>query len=206
LGSFARLKSGVTLRQAEAQMDCIGAQIAAQYPASNKGWGVIIERYADIIVGRDLRRQVWIMMAAVAMVLLIGCANLANLTLARAASREREVALRASLGAGRWRLVRQFLTESALLSAVGGVAGVALGFATMKLILLALPPYTFAREVTVALNWRVMLFALAVSFLTAIIFGLAPALQAARPKFAAVMKESGRGLSSSGDAVWFVAR
>jgi putative ABC transport system permease protein len=198
LSSFARLKPGVTLAQAQAQLDGIGGRIAEQYPASNKGWGVTIERYSETLIGRDLRREVWIMMSAVAMVLLIGCANLANLMLARSASREREVAIRASLGAGRWRLVRQFLTESVLLAIAGGVAGIALGYAMMKLILLALPPYTMAREIVVQLNVSVMLFALAISLATGIIFGLAPALQAARPKLAAVMKEGGRGSSPGG--------
>ncbi len=198
LSSFARLKPGVTLQQARAQLDGIGAQIAAQYPASNKGWGVTIEPYADTLVGQDLRRSVWIMMAAVGMVLLIGCANLANLTLARGASREREVAVRASLGAGRWRLMRQFLTESILLAIAGGLAGIALGYGVMKLLLLALPPFTLPREVHVTLDLSVLLFALAVSLFTGIIFGLAPALQAARPKLAAVMKEGGRGSSAGG--------
>jgi putative ABC transport system permease protein len=198
MSSFARLKPGVTLQQVRAQMDGIGAQIAVQYPASNKGWGVTVERYADILVGQDLRRSVWIMMAAVGMVLLIGCANLANLTLARGASREREVAVRASLGAGRWRLIRQFLTESVLLAVSGGLAGVALGYAVMKLLMLALPPYSLPREVQVTMDLRVLLFALAVSLITGIVFGLAPALQAARPKLAAVMKEGGRGSSPGG--------
>jgi putative ABC transport system permease protein len=198
MSSFARLKPGVTLEQVRAQMDGIGARIAAAYPASNKGWGVTVERYADILVGQDLRREVWIMMSAVGMVLLIGCANLANLTLARGASREREVAVRASLGAGRWRLMRQFLTESVLLSVAGGLAGVAVGYGVMRLLLLALPPYSLPRETHVTMDVQVLLFALAVSLLTGVVFGLAPALQAARPKLAAVMKEGGRGSSPGG--------
>ncbi|MBZ5618460.1 MAG: ABC transporter permease [Acidobacteriia bacterium] len=198
LGSYALLKPGVTLQQARAQMDGIGAQIAAQYPASNKGWGVSVDRFADILVGSDLRRSVWIMMAAVGMVLLIGCANLANLMMGRAASREREVAVRASLGAGRWRLVQQFLTESVLLSFSGGVLGVGLGYAVMAILRLALPPFSLPREVNVTMDAPVLLFSLALSILTGILFGLAPALQAARPQLAATMKEGGRGSTTGG--------
>jgi predicted permease len=198
LRSYALLKSGVTLQQAQAQMDGIGAQIAAQYPASNKGWGVNVERFADTLVASDLRRSVWIMMSAVGMVLLIGCANLANLMMGRAASREREVAVRASLGAGRWRLMQQFLTESVLLSSCGGIMGIGLGYAAMAILRLALPPYSLPREVNVTMDAPVLLFALAISVLTGILFGIAPALQAARPQLAATMKEGGRGSTVGG--------
>jgi putative ABC transport system permease protein len=198
LTSFALLKPGLTLQQARAQMDGIGAQIAAQFPASNKGWGVNVEPFAETIAGPQLRRSVWIMMAAVGMVLLIGCANLANLMMARAAAREREVAVRASLGAGRWRLIRQFLTESVLVSVCGGVLGIAVGYAVMELLRFALPPYSLPREVSVTMDSRVLLFALVISVLTGILFGLAPALQAARPQLAASMKEGGRGSTIGG--------
>jgi hypothetical protein len=119
-GAFAKLKRGVTLKQATAQMDTIGARIARDYPDSNKGWGVNIELFADTVVGTELRQSLLVLLSAVGMILLIGCANLANLTLARGTAREREVAIRASIGAGRWRLVRQFLTENVLLSICGG--------------------------------------------------------------------------------------
>jgi putative ABC transport system permease protein len=198
LTSFALLKPGVTLQQARAQMDGIGAQIAAEYPASNKEWGIIVEPFAETIVGSQLRSSVWLMMGAVGMVLLIGCANLANLMMARAAAREREVAVRASLGAGRWRLIRQFLTESVLISLCGGALGIVVGFAVMQLLRLALPPYSLPREVEVSLNPGVLLFALVVSVLTGILFGLAPAIQAARPQLAASMKEGGRGSTIGG--------
>ena len=128
-GAFAKLKRGVTLKQAIAQMDTIGARIAHDYPDSNKGWGVSVEAFADTVVGNQLRQSLYVLLSAVGMVLLIGCANLANLTLARGTAREREVAIRASIGAGRWRLVRQFLTENVLLSICGGVLGLALGLA-----------------------------------------------------------------------------
>ena len=197
-GAFARLKSGVTLSAARAQMDAIGARIAHDYPDSNKGWGVNVERYSDILVGNQVRQSLYVLLAAVGMVLLIGCANLANLTLARGTAREREVAIRSSLGAGRWRLVRQFLTENVLLSLCGGVLGVAVGYATMAGLRMAIPPFTLPREAEVSMDGRVLLFALFLSAFTGLLFGLAPAWHASRPDLAGSMKEGGRGASAGG--------
>jgi putative ABC transport system permease protein len=197
-GAFAKLKRGVTLKQATAQMDAIGARIARDYPDSNKGWGVTIDPFADTVVGTQLRQSLYVLLSAVGMVLLIGCANLANLTLARGTAREREVAIRASVGAGRWRLVRQFLTENVLLSICGGVLGLALGLTLKAGLELALPPFSLPREADLAIDTRVLLFTLALAILTGIIFGLAPALQATRPNLAGCMKDGGRGASSGG--------
>lgn len=198
-GAFAKLKRGVTLDQARAQMDTIGARIAHDYPDSNKGWGVGIDRFSETIVGKQLKQSLYVLLAAVGMVLLIGCANLANLTLARATARDREVAIRSSLGAGRWRLIRQFLTENVLLSVCGGALGLALGYATMAGLKLAVPPFTLPREASITMDVRVLLFTLILSVVTGIVFGLAPALQATRPDLASSMKEGGRG-SSGGRA------
>ena len=195
-GAFAKLKRGVTLKQATAQMDAIGARIAKDYPDSNKGWGVTIDLFADTVVGRQLRQSLYVLLSAVGMVLLIGCANLANLTLARGSAREREVAIRASIGAGRWRLMRQFLTENVLLSICGGVLGLALGLALKAGLIAALPPFSLPREADLALDTRVLLFTLLLAVFTGVIFGLAPALQATRPNLAGCMKEGGRGSSS----------
>jgi putative ABC transport system permease protein len=195
-GAFAKLKRGVTLKQATAQMDAIGARIARDYPDSNKGWGVTIDLFADTVVGTQLRQSLYVLLSAVGMVLLIGCANLANLTLARGSAREREVAIRASIGAGRWRLVRQFLTENVLLSICGGALGLALGLALKAGLMAALPPFSLPREADVAIDTRVLLFTLILAVFTGIIFGLAPALQATRPNLAGCMKEGGRGSSS----------
>jgi predicted permease len=174
-------------------MDAIGKRIEQEYPDSNKGWGVIIERYAETLINPDLRTALYVLIGATGMVLLIGCANLANISLARGFAREREVTLRASLGAGRWRLVRQFLTENVLLSACGGILGIAVGYSMMKWLKLLLPPYSFAREVDVTMNVRVLLFALAISVFTGLLFGLAPALQATSPDLSGSLKEGGRG-------------
>lgn len=127
LRSYGRLKPGVTIGQARAEIKVIGARIEKQYPDTNKGWGVTVDLFIERVAGDQLRRSLYVMMAAVGAVLLIGCANLANLMLARGASREKEVAIRGALGAGRGRLMRQFLTESILLSLLGGLAGLALG-------------------------------------------------------------------------------
>src|SRR5205814_1901536 len=129
-GSFAKLKPAVTLDQARTQMDTIGARIARDYPDSNKGWGVVVERYADVLVGPQLRQSLLLLLASVGLVLLIGCVNLANIALAGGLARAREVAIRAALGASRLTLVRQFLTESVLLAVAGGVLGVAVGYGT----------------------------------------------------------------------------
>jgi putative ABC transport system permease protein len=196
--SYARLKDGVTLEQARAQMKIIGERIAQLYPDSNKGWGVTVDRFEDRIVGDQLRTSLYVLLGAVVAVLLIGCANLANLTLARGTSREREVAIRASLGAGRWRLVRQFLTENVLLSLAGGALGLALGYAMVAALKAITPPFSLPSEASVQIDLPVLLFTLAISVVTGITFGLAPALHAASPKLAETMKEGGRGSTSGG--------
>jgi putative ABC transport system permease protein len=195
---MGRLKPGITMETARAQMDAIGARIAADYPDSNKGWGVSLVRFVDVVVGQQLRSSLYVLLAAVGMLLLIGCANLANLTLARGTSREREVAVRAALGAGRSRLVRQFLTESVLLATMGGVVGVLFGYGMMNFLKFMLPPFTLPIAVRVDMDLRVLAFALALSVLTGLVFGLAPALNATKPDLAGAMKEGGRGSSGDG--------
>jgi putative ABC transport system permease protein len=198
LTSFARLKDGVSLEQAQAGMDIIGKRIEQEFPASNKGWGVRVERYADTIVGPANRGVALMLMSATGLVLLIGCANLANLALARGVSREREVVVRASLGAARWDLIRQFLTENVVLSTCGGLLGLVVGYWMMRAILFMMPSNPFPREIVIDMDGRVLLFAALVSVFTGVLFGMAPALQATRPDLAASMKEEGR--SSSGTA------
>ena len=193
--SFARLKDGVTLTQARANMDAIGKRIENDFPASNKGWGVVVEPYAETLINAQARTILLLLISSTGFLLLIGCANLANLALARGVSREREVVVRASLGAGRWDLIRQFLTENVLLSLCGGLFGLVIGYSLMNAMKLMLPPFTTPREANASMDGRVLLFALIVSIATGILFGMAPALQATKPDLAASMKEEGRGSS-----------
>lgn len=192
-GSVARLKSGVTLEQARAQMDSIGKRIANDYPDIKKGWSVAVDPYAGTLVGGQLRTSLYVLLTAVGMVLLIACANLANLSLTRGLTREREVAIRSSLGASRGRLIRQFLTESVLLSTVGGLLGLGLGYAMMQALKAAVPAYSLPREAIVSLDGRVLLFALLLAVITGVICGIFPALQATRLDLAHAMKQGSAG-------------
>ena len=194
----ARLKPGVTLEQARARMDAIGAQIAADYPDSNKNWGVSVVSYGDSVAGPQLKSSLYVLLAAVGLLMLIGCANLANLTLARGTAREREVAVRAALGAGRARLVRQFLTENVLLAVIGGAAGVVVGYGLMRGLQLMLPPFYLPAVASITMDVRVLAFALLLSVATGLAFGIVPALQATSPDLSGAMKEGGRGSSGDG--------
>jgi putative ABC transport system permease protein len=196
LASIARLKPGVTIDQARTRMDAIGARIAKDYPVSNKDWGVTIDRFADLAVNNSLRQSLTVLMWAVGALLLVGCANLANLALARGTAREREVIIRAALGAGRGRLFKQFLLESLMLSLVGGALGLALGYAMMRGLKLLLPPFFLPREALVTIDWRALLFALGVSILTGLTFGTAPAFQAGRVDLSGSMKGSSRSVTA----------
>jgi putative ABC transport system permease protein len=189
LRSMGRLKPNVSLAQAQAEMDAISGRLGEEFPKENKGYGVTMIPLVKSIFG-NARPALFILLGAVTLVLLIACVNVANLLLARAATRHKEIALRLALGASRRRLVRQLLTESLLLALVGGSLGLLLATFGVE-YLLRLAPQDIPRIASVQINAQVVAFALGVSFLTAIIFGLAPALQSSKPDLNEALKESG---------------
>lgn len=191
-----RLKPGVTAAQAKAELDVIATQLAKQYPDSNKGWGIFLMPMQDYTV-RDVKPVLYTLLGAVACVLLIACANLANLLLARATARHREISIRAALGAGRGRLVRQLLTESVVLAVCGGVAGVILARWGLD-SLLALAPTSLPRISEIRLDPTVLFFALALSVGTGLLFGIAPAWLAARADVNEALKQGTRGSTEGG--------
>jgi len=194
--AVARLKHSVSLEQAQADMSAIAAGIAERYPDVKKGWGAVVDRYIDRMVGDQTRLSLTILMWAVAAVLLIGCANLANLLMARATLRSREIAVRLAVGAGRGRVVRMLLTESLLLALMGGAAGLALGYGLLRWIQNLMPPFMLPAEANVAMDVRVLLFLAGATFFTCVAVGLAPALAASNKGTAESLKEGGRSNTS----------
>ncbi|MCI0388493.1 MAG: ABC transporter permease [Acidobacteria bacterium] len=190
---YARLKPNVTLEQAQAEMAAIASGIAALSPETNKGWGVTLDSLRNQTIRKELRQTVQTLFAAVVCVLLIACANLANLTLARAAARQKEQAIRAALGATRWRLIRQFFAESLLLAVAGTALGALLGRWLLNVFTALTPGGTLPAGAEPDLNWRALLFTLGISLLTALFFGLAPAWQASKPNLNETLKVGGAG-------------
>jgi putative ABC transport system permease protein len=196
---LGRLHEGVTVPQAQAEMETIQANLKKQYPTVDQENGIRVAGFqSDLAAG--IQNELLIIMAAVGFVLLIACANVANLMLARAASREREIALRSTLGAGHRRILRQLLTESILLALIGGAFGVLVAFGGLRLLHHALPPPGLGGEIPhsadIGIDWHVLAYTFVVSLLTGIIFGLAPALQISRSHLSESLKESTRGSTS----------
>jgi putative ABC transport system permease protein len=191
--AMARLKPGVTVAQANADMTSVTKHIAEQFPKSNQGWGASVEPLQNDFLNRDTIRALWILLGAVGFVLLIACANVANLLLARGAARQREVAVRGALGATRIQLFSQFLTESLALATIGGALGIGLAWACMKAILALMPAFTLPSEADVSLNIPVLVFTMAATMLAGVLFGCAPAVQAMHLNLNDTLKEGGRG-------------
>lgn len=195
MNAIGRLKPGVTFEQASADMDSVGANLAAAYPDANKGTGITLVPLKTDVVG-SVRGILLVLLGAVSFVLLIACANVANLLLARSTGRSREFAIRTALGASPGRVIRQLLTESVILGIAGGAIGLLLAKWGTRAILVALPE-TLPRTDEIGMDSHVLFFTLGISVLTGIVFGLLPALKAIRPDMHETLKEGGRGGSGT---------
>ncbi|MGH9487673.1 MAG: ABC transporter permease [Terriglobales bacterium] len=194
---IGKLAPGATLASAQAELRGIAARVDARFPVTNQGWGVYVETLANYTVGPETASYVWLLLGAVGFLLLIACANVANLQFARALGRSQELALRVALGASRWRLMRQLLTENILLGITGG-AVVGIGFAaiSIRLILVNMPADVavfIGGWDRISLNAAALWFTLATAIVAGMLAGLAPAWHAARPQLNATLKEGGRG-------------
>jgi len=193
LNVIGRLKRDVTLEQARSEMSVIADRLAKQYPDSNAGWNVSVSLLLeDAVTETGIKPPLLLLMGAVAFVLLIACANVANLLLARAAARQKEIALRTALGASRWRIVRQLLVESLLLSLAGGITGLMLANGGLKLLMVQ-SDIAWPRIMNVSLDLHILAFTIAITLLTGLSFGIVPALQASKPNLNEMLKDAGRG-------------
>ena len=196
--TMARLKPGVTLQQAQADMDAVTSRIADVYPVTNKGWGASVEPLKNDFLPAERIRNLWLLLGAVGFVLLITCLNVANLLLAKGAARQREIAIRSSVGATRGQIFGQFLTESLVLALLGGGLGVGLGVGLLRAILSIVPEGILPSEASFQLDAHVLTVALAVTTLAGLLFGCAPAWYASRVDPGESLKDGGRTGTSAG--------
>jgi putative ABC transport system permease protein len=190
--AYGRLRDGVTIEQARSEMSSISAQLATEHQDTNKDISAVVTPFNDRVIGRQIRTVFWALMGAVAFVLLIACSNVANLLLARAAARSREIAVRVSLGATRWRIVRQLMVESVLLAVISGIAGLAIAYAGIRWFDGETQNVGKPYWMTFDMDGRVFAFFAVVCVLTGIIFGIAPALHISKTNVNEVLKEGGR--------------
>ena len=197
LQTQARLKTGMSVLQAQTAMDALAENLAKEYPEANQGWGIKVEPL-HAAYHRQMQTPLFIMLGAVMFVLLIACANVANLLLARATERKREVAIRVAIGATRRRIITQLLTESLLLAALGGALGLLLAYAGDRLLTWAMTRYDFTlpNARIVEIDWRVAVFSLGITIVTGAVFGLAPAWATASTALSETLKESGVSTTS----------
>jgi putative ABC transport system permease protein len=190
--SIARLKPGVTVQQAQADMDSVATHIAQANPKSNKGWGVFVEPLKNDFLPSERKQTLWLLLGAVAFILLIACVNVANLLLARGLARQKELAVRSALGASRRTIFEQLITESLLLAIVGGLLGIGVGYAMLRGLMAIMPRGTLPDEADLHLNIPILLFTLAATTLAGLLFGSAPAWYASRVDPGEALKEGNR--------------
>jgi putative ABC transport system permease protein len=197
---FGRLREGVTLAQARQEADAVAANLAKAFPDTNEGWGALVRPLKDWAIPDDVRLIILTMMGSVTMVLLIACFNVANLMLARASTRAREMSIRTALGAGRGQIIRQLLTESVMIGILSVPLGMACAWGGLKLMDMSIPPDDIPYFIHWELNLRAFLYAVGVAGLTGIVFGLAPAIQASKTDLQEALKDGGRGMAGAGRA------
>jgi putative ABC transport system permease protein len=194
--AMGRLKPGVSMAQAQADMDAVTAHIAQTYPRSNHGWGAFVEPLKNDFIPPERIRTLWMLLGAVAFVLLIACVNVANLLLARSMARQKEMAVRASMGASPGTIFAQLLTESLLLALAGGVLGIGVGYAMLHGFISVMPENTLPSEANLTLNFPVLLFTLGATTLAGLLFGCVPAWHASKADPAETLKEGARSGTS----------
>jgi putative ABC transport system permease protein len=194
---MGRLKDGVTIKQAQSNMEAVTANISKAFPKSNKGWSATVEPLKNNFLPKERIHTLWILLGAVGFVLMIACVNVANLLLAKGTTRQREVAIRISLGASRRDIFAQFLAENVLLALVGGLLGVGVGAAVLRWLVVTMPRNTLPSEADLTLNLPILLFTFAAATLSGLLFGCAPAWYATRVDPAEALKEGGRSGSGA---------
>ena len=190
--SVARLKPGVTVQQAQADMDSVALHIAQENPRSNKGWGVFVEPLKNDFLPSERKQTLWLLLGAVAFILLIACVNVANLLLARGLARQKELAVRSALGASRRTIFEQLLTESLLLAIAGGLLGIGVGYAMLRALVAIMPRGTLPNEADLTLNLPILFFTLLATTFAGLLFGSAPAWYASRVDPGESLKEGNR--------------